>query len=374
MKHVVLAGGGTGGHLVPGINLAEGIQRRWPEARITFFTSGRPVEHKLLEGRFEGRVLPAPKGGATWRRGLSSVRAVPEAFIRAYTHFLKVKPSAFVGLGGYAAVPAALAARSLRVPIYLLEQNVVPGRATRCLSAMATEIHCQWDETLEKLSDRSRTLVSGTPLRADLTQERTEQAYRERGLEPARPTLLVMGGSQGACSVDDAVVRSLEKAKGRRWQAIHLTGAGEEERVRAAYRTAGLPHWVASFASDMPAIYALADLVLARAGGTTCAELAAAGLPAVFVPYPWHKDKHQYRNAQAMAGRCGSVWVEQSSLTPVCFEHLVLGLLDDRSRLEQISARMRRVFRLDATTTICDSLGRIPPRESGATAKWAYRS
>ncbi len=374
VMNVVLAGGGTGGHLVPGINLADGIRVRWPEARIAFFISGRPVEKRLLADRYESHVLPSPNGSG-WRRALTGARAVPAAFLRAYRAFLRHRPLAFVGLGGYTAIPAALAARSLHVPIFLLEQNVLPGRATRCLSAMAAEIHCQWPDTLAHLADRSRAFASGTPLRPDLDRPRPDEAYRQRGLEPGRPTLLVMGGSQGACGIDDAVVGALEHLElGRDWQAIHLTGAGSEQRVRAAYREKGLPHYVAAFEHDMPSLFGLTDLVLARAGGTTCAELAALGLPAVFVPYPWHKDRHQFRNAQSLGESCGDVWVDQSALTPVCFQRLVLGLLRDAERRNLIGQKLRHVMRRDATQTICQSLGRLETGPHGASARWAYPS
>lgn len=375
----VLAGGGSGGHLCPGLAVAEAILRESPASRILFLAPGRAVEDLLFAGtRYERRRV-------TSLRGRGGRLAIPHRAVASLAQSLAIlarfRPSAVVGLGGFGSVPPALAARALRIPLVLLEQNAVAGKANVFLSRRAERVYCAFTSAAREMAGAAVDVV-GNPTRRDVLEGDREAAYRFFGLEPRRRTLLVLGGSQGASALNSAVISHLHRLGTLRdgVQALHVTGARDVARVREVYEREGIPAFVTPFLSEMGLAYAVADLALSRAGGTTVAELLGNGVPAVLVPYPHHADRHQLRNAQeAVAAGAAVICEEESLADPRAFLQHVVGLLVvDPDRRKAMAARARAVARTNAADVVAADLLRLAatratraPREP---ARWRVRT
>jgi UDP-N-acetylglucosamine--N-acetylmuramyl-(pentapeptide) pyrophosphoryl-undecaprenol N-acetylglucosamine transferase len=309
----VFAGGGTGGHVFPGLAVADALRRREPEATITFFTTTRALDRELL-GRtpfaqieqpvrpFTTHPLRLPGFWWSWRKSVRAARA-----------FLTNKrPRAVLGLGGYAAGPAVVAAHSLGIRTAILNQDAIPGRANRWLARHADLVVLQWDVSREHFSEKADCRTLGCPIRAEFTSASREEGRRRFELDPGRPVLLVTGASQGARTVNHVMQRFWPEflAKHDDWQLLHLSGALDEDETRAAYAAAAVPAKVLAFTHEMWLALAAADVVVSRAGASTLAELAAVGLPSVLLPYPYHRDRHQHANAQVVVDAGAALLVE----------------------------------------------------------------
>lgn len=354
---LLLAGGGTGGHLYPGLAVAKELRRLRPGTQVVLAGTGRPAETRALERLPIGHALlgarPFPRRlgalpGFAWalagsiRRGIRLVR--------------RFDPDLVVGLGGYSSAPPAIAARLAGRPVYLLEQNVVPGLANRWLSRLATEVLASFEESARHFPAQARVTAVGNPVRGEVTAPRIHPR-RELGLDETRTTLLVIGGSQGARGLNEAVLRMMPQLGQRREeiQVIHLSGEADARRLARAYDEAGVAACVRAFERDMATVYQAADLALARAGGTTIAELRACGLPSVLVPFPHAAEDHQRRNAEAVARAGGAVVLEEEDLGNGHL-HSLLTLLDDPACRARLAAGMRAQARPEAATRVARRL------------------
>ncbi|MGA1533037.1 MAG: UDP-N-acetylglucosamine--N-acetylmuramyl-(pentapeptide) pyrophosphoryl-undecaprenol N-acetylglucosamine transferase [Planctomycetota bacterium] len=284
MKRILFAGGGTGGHLYPALALADALRERG-EIDPVFLVEGEGVARTVLEG--EGvRLLeagPPPVSGGARLRPLARGR-VAAAIARTLD---RERIDAVVALGGRPGVGPGLWARWRRRPLFLLEQNRVLGRANRLLLPLATRIFLSHDDTTPERALRRRALRLGCPVRA---------SFVPTPLPAGEPRLLILGGSQGAQDINELVPAALEQAR-RPWRVTHICGAGKEEGLANRYRSAGLLATVRAFLQDPSRALAEASLVVARAGGSTVAELTAVGRGSLLLPYPHHRDRHQFRNA-----------------------------------------------------------------------------
>ncbi len=339
---IAFAGGGTGGHIYPAVAVARALD---PGSEVVFLGSDKPLERRILEPTgFRHVALPAapwrrdPRGLMTfvWEqlRGVWAARAELKAF----------RPHVVVGLGGFVSVPGVVAARTLGVPVALLEPNAVAGLANQVLSHLAEEAYVHFAET-QLACPRIR---SGTPLgaRAVPPVELTaSEARRRLGLPTDRPTVLIMGGSQGARSINHWVQRSLVAGRPPAVSFIHLAGNPEAaDELEKAYADAGCCAHVTPFLAEIGVAYRAADLAIVRAGAATLAELLAARLPAWVVPLPRSAGDHQRRNAAAFATTGAGTWIEQDDLTPEAFSRAVAEatdplLLAARSRAAGVAAR-----------------------------------
>jgi len=340
----LFAGGGTGGHLMPGFSVAQELLRRCPDARVVFVGTGRALEREMVERHgFEFEALPSlrlpdsPVSMPGWVhravRGLGAARRLIE----------RLRPDVVVSLGSYAAVAPAMAAALRGVPLVIMEQNAVPGRANRLLSCWAREVYVPWPGAEVSFAHVERVFVTGNPVRTDLHVPRSRHLARCFDLSPRKRTLLVLGGSQGARFINDVVVGLLSRfALESSWlQILHSTGPADYERVRAAYAAHRIQAEVRPFIHDMAAAYGSCDLVLCRGGGTTLAELASLGVPAVVVPLPHATDDHQRRNCAVLARRGGIIVVEQGEVRADELGETLVRLLRD----DDLRSRMRRVLR-----------------------------
>ena len=300
----LFAGGGTGGHLYPALAVAGELVRRQPAARVVFACSNRPIDRHILDAQPYGvvpqpvRPLPrSPRGWwAFWRAWRESRRLAADLIA-------DLKPRAVLGLGGFAAGPLVHQAARAGVATALLNPDAVPGRANRFLARRVDVIFAQYRSTIERfpagLAGKVRPV--GCPVRAELLNGSREQAMAFFGLDGARRTLVINGGSQGAATINEAALlmeEALSPLAGA-WQVLHITGKGWSAPSAQA-RAGGITVRRVEYCDRMDLAYAAADLLLGRAGASTTAELAATGTPAVLMPYPYHKDQHQRLNARSM--------------------------------------------------------------------------
>ncbi len=316
---VVFAGGGTGGHLYPAIAIADALRDRGALA-VFVGTSGR-LESSIVPRAgytlytIAGQPLPRRPSPALLSSGVRNALGV----VQSLRLLRRLQPQLLVATGGYVCFPVAVAARLLRrlgvvrAPIVLLEPNVSPGLTTRVLAPMVDEIWGECGGFSGKA--RAKCRPTGVPVRySRSTLPTRNEASARLGLDPANQTLLVIGGSQGARTINDAVLQLGSGTRLRpRWQILLIAGASDYERVRE--RAARAPHLrIVSYLDDMADAYAAADAVLARAGASTLAELRALGLPAVLVPYPHATEAHQDENARRFAAHGGAVVVDERDL------------------------------------------------------------
>ncbi|HUS57274.1 MAG TPA: undecaprenyldiphospho-muramoylpentapeptide beta-N-acetylglucosaminyltransferase [Planctomycetota bacterium] len=355
---IILAGGGTGGHTIPGIALAQRIENDGG-SKAMFITSSREVDVHLMR-RYGFRALhlaiqPFGANPMTWPRGLADGLLALRQANRAIEDF---GPDAIVGLGGYVSFFPILAAKLRRLPIVLLEQNVIPGKATRWLAPFAQEIACQWQETMRHLSVKVRARVTGNPVRAEVLAGTREVAARKLGLDPEKKTLLVLGGSQGSHALNEMMIASAagiaHLAPGL--QVVHLSNKADHERVEQAYKNAGIKAAVFTFLDEMDLAYSASDVALSRAGGTTIAEMAACGIPSILVPYPFAADDHQRHNAQALADAGAAVVLEQDAFCVDLLAGLICKFLDDEGLARRMHQASLDKARPDAANAIIEKL------------------
>jgi len=359
MFKVYMAGGGTGGHLFPGISLAQAIKARETDARIKFLVSGKRLDTALLEDKgfecvkVEQRHLPHSPGQVA-----DFMITNARALWQVTRMMMKDRPEVVVGLGGYASFAAAAAAKICGVPLVLLEQNAVPGKTNRALSLAADRVFCQWSQASRYFMRRGNLKFKGNPVRDSLKKLSKEIARTMLGLESDRNTLMVLGGSQGASSLNRIMIESIPIIEewSDRLQIIHLAGSSQAEIVEESYREAGIKAKVFDFLKEMHLAYSAADLVFCRAGGTTIAELTAMGIPSILVPYPHASDNHQLANAKALASRGAARIIEEKHVSSEKIEKEVIGLLLDESALKLMSANAVAAGRPEAATEIAGNI------------------
>ena len=301
--HIVFSGGGTGGHLFPGLAVAEHLWKRMPQARITFAGSGKSFEQQTVEqagfAYLPVRCCPAPR---RLRDVATFVIENVKGYQTARRFVVREAVDAVVGLGGYASVPMSRAAVNCRVPLVLLEQNAAPGRATRWLARRAAAVCLALPDAGACLPTRCAITVTGNPLRSGFV-----------ATDPRHKQLLVLGGSGGARTLNQQVPAALAHARGslQGWRIVHQTGIGNAAATQQLYQELGIPAEVVEFIADMPAMLRATGLAVCRAGGTTLAELAAAGVPAVLLPYPHAVDDHQRCNAGVFCRAGGAILIDE---------------------------------------------------------------
>ena len=299
----IFAGGGTGGHLYPGLAVAEELLRLRPGAKVVFACSNRAIDRRILDRR-PYAVIPQPVRPLPRRAGeaLLFLRAWRRSGRLARDLLRDLRPAAVLGLGGFAAGPVLKHAERAGVRAALLNPDAVPGKANRYLAGRVEAIFTQFDSTAEHFGSRGRGKVRavGCPVRSELTAAGRDEAIRHFGLDADKHTLLVLGGSLGAEPINKAVAALAADFSplADAWQILHIVGPGAG---RAVVGGAGLPGDRLEYCEHMDLAYAAADLALCRGGAVTIAELAVTATPAVILPYPHHADRQQHLNAAALA-------------------------------------------------------------------------
>jgi UDP-N-acetylglucosamine--N-acetylmuramyl-(pentapeptide) pyrophosphoryl-undecaprenol N-acetylglucosamine transferase len=349
----VLAGGGTGGHVTLALALGEEIARRGDP--VLFVGAARGLEAKLVPAAgFELVALPAqPWAGRGPLARLGAGAALAGATASALRLLRRRGGEVVVSVGGYAAAPAAAAAVLLRRPLAIVEPNAIPGRTNRAMARFARRVFTAFAAAESAFAGRVAVETTGAPLRRALLDAFAATGPRRSPAPPYR--LLVVGGSQGALQLNDAMIAALPDLDPARLEVFHQTGAADRERVAAAYARAGLRAEVVDFDAALASRYQWADVALCRAGALTVAELAMAGLPALLVPYPHATDDHQRANARALED-AGAARV----LDPDGFDGKVLAgalgaLLERPETLLEMGRRARGLARPEAARRIVDA-------------------
>ncbi|BCR03962.1 UDP-N-acetylglucosamine--N-acetylmuramyl-(pentapeptide) pyrophosphoryl-undecaprenol N-acetylglucosamine transferase [Desulfuromonas versatilis] len=326
---LLLAGGGTGGHLFPAVALAQRLLETDPGSEVLFVGTQRGIEARTLPalGLPLRTVDIGGFVGKGWLKQLAVGPQLAKSIWQSLTIITGFKPDVVVGVGGYASGPALVAAKLKGLPVLIHEQNAWPGLTNRLLARWTDRICLSFSES-DRAFHHGRTVLTGNPLRKGMDDCPPIPA--------AQPLLLVFGGSRGARAINDAMVETLAHLaplKGK-FEILHQTGTEDLERVRAGYREAGWnPDSAVPFIQDMAAAYARAHLVLCRAGATTIAELTACGRPSILVPYPYAAADHQTANAQALASKGAGLLLPQSDLNAELLGRMIGDLFHDRERL-----------------------------------------
>jgi UDP-N-acetylglucosamine--N-acetylmuramyl-(pentapeptide) pyrophosphoryl-undecaprenol N-acetylglucosamine transferase len=347
----ILAGGGTGGHVIPALAIANQLKQSY-NAEVLFIGTARGIENRLVPAA--GYPLQLVRVGAlknvSLMTRLKTSQDLPRALFQAGRMLSEFAPDVVIGVGGYASGPAMLSAVMKHIPTLAFEPNVVPGFANRIVAKFVSGAAVHFEETAKYFR---RAEVTGVPVR----QAFFDIPPKQRGT----PTVLVFGGSQGAHAINEAVFRCLPvlRREAPGIHIIHQTGERDYNDALAAYNAQGEDAEVSKFIEDMPAAFARADLVVCRSGASTVAEIAAAGKPAVFVPYPRAADDHQRINAEALARHGAAVVVEESKLEGVWLAETIAALLQDANRLGQMSNAARALAHPNAAKDIAAMAARV---------------
>jgi UDP-N-acetylglucosamine--N-acetylmuramyl-(pentapeptide) pyrophosphoryl-undecaprenol N-acetylglucosamine transferase len=357
-RRVVIAGGGTGGHVFPGLAIAQQLQKL-ADVEVTFVGSPRGLEKDLVPARgcaLELLDVEPIKGGGI-KRAVRGAFVAARATWRARSLVHQLKPAVVLSVGGYAAGPMALACAASGVPLAIMEPNGVLGLANRILTPVAKRAYVAWPDVMR--SKIVRPL--GVPLRDGF------DASPYRAGSSAR--VLVMGGSQGARAINDAMPEAIAEVKKRvpHVEVLHQSGRGQDEALRAAYEKHGVRADVRAFLDDVPGELARADVVVARSGAGTVAEVAAIGRAAIFVPFPFAADDHQRANAESLSKSNAAICIIQREATPAKLATEIGALLEDAARREAMANAARHMGRPHAARDIAEDLlhlARIPMRVS----------
>ena len=380
----VFAGGGTGGHLYPGLAVADALKSIQATAAITFLTTDRALDRELL-GRtvyqqvpqtvrpFSSRPWKWPAFWLAWRRSVAAAKAL----------FAKQRPAAVIGLGGYAAGPGVVAAKQMGIRTAILNPDAIPGRANRFLAKRSDLVVMQWDTSRKHFPETANCRAVGCPIRPAFTTAqraagatikgvpvlqalwdggeggKTLGARRVFDLAYNRPVLLVTGASQGARTVNESIAAIWPKflLAHPEWQLLHLTGKTDEAAVREAYKRARLPRGsthVLAFTHEMWHAIAAADVVVSRAGASTLAELTALGKPSILLPYPYHRDRHQHANAEVLVDVGAALLVEDTKSAETTAPALLTALqaLAERERRNAMAEAAMKLSRPHAAEAV----------------------
>jgi UDP-N-acetylglucosamine--N-acetylmuramyl-(pentapeptide) pyrophosphoryl-undecaprenol N-acetylglucosamine transferase len=345
-----IAAGGTGGHLFPGLAVADALRARDPLVQVVFVGTPRGLEGRLVPAAgYPLELLPIlPLNAVGWTRALRGLLALPRAFLHALRLLRRLRPEAVLGVGGYAGGPIVLLAALLGVRTVILEPNARPGFTNRTLLPFVRRAACAYEET--RLLFGSKGVLTGNPVRAAFARiERPEHR------PPLR--LLAFGGSQGSRRLNRALVDALPLLPGaQELRIVHQTGEAERAEIAAAYAARVREAEVLAFLDDMPTRFAAADLVLSRSGATTCAELAAAGRASVLVPFARAADDHQRVNARAMEAAGASRMIEEKDLSGPVLARVLREHLEAPERILAMERAARGLARPDAAARVADLL------------------
>ncbi|OQY04033.1 MAG: undecaprenyldiphospho-muramoylpentapeptide beta-N-acetylglucosaminyltransferase [Planctomycetales bacterium 4572_13] len=361
-KHYFFAGGGTGGHIYPALAVAEQITRKADGSSVLFFCSSRDIDARILsQSGYE--FLPLPAVGLS----LYPVRLMQFCLqlLKSY-YFVKHVLMAYrrnavvIATGGFVSAPVVFAAKALKIPVYLINVDTVPGKANRLLARYAKKIFVQFEQSKEYSPNRQVEIV-GCPLRSDFQNPDRHKAFSDLALEEDKKVLLVTGASSGAANINDAMLSILSELSNFSddWQIVHLTGMLHIDEVKRAIEGLDITYHAVDYYDDMPSLLAAADIVVGRAGAVSVAEFAAVGVPAVCLPYPYHKDNHQYKNAQVLVDAGAAIIVDDNVDSPTQTANDLLAVLKDLMANESKRQTMATAAKNIGTTTAADQIAKM---------------
>jgi UDP-N-acetylglucosamine--N-acetylmuramyl-(pentapeptide) pyrophosphoryl-undecaprenol N-acetylglucosamine transferase len=379
---IAIACGGTGGHLFPGLAVAEQLVARG--CRVTLLISPKEVDQQAVQKISGMEIVTLPAVGLTRGRVIAFASGFIKSYRAAKKHFRTNPPLAALAMGGFTSAPPVLAARSLGAQTFLHESNTIPGRANRWLSRVVNQAFVGFSQAARRLHTRAAT-TTGTPVRPEFYPRDSAACRAALGLDPALPVLLVMGGSQGATGINNLVIHSLPSfrsaavcaapaaAPGNKQHAaagsstttalrsidlqfLHITGAGDAERVRRAYAEKNLRAIVLPFLAEMHLALGAASVAVSRAGASSLAELAAMRVPSVLVPFPAATDNHQFFNARAFEATGAARLLEQKNATPESLTGLVSEMISNDASREKMKTALANWHAPKAAEQIAETI------------------
>jgi UDP-N-acetylglucosamine--N-acetylmuramyl-(pentapeptide) pyrophosphoryl-undecaprenol N-acetylglucosamine transferase len=350
---IVIAGGGTGGHLFPGIAIAEEFLKRDDKTQIIFIGTQRGIESRLL-GQLGYELREIDIEGVKGR-GIKALMKVfyqiPKSLWQSRRILKQFRPDMVLGVGGYASGPAVLAAYFMGIPTAVAEQNAIPGATNKILGNFVDKIFVTYEQT-KSFFPPTKVIFSGNPVRASFAapsgSTKKERAYWQ---------LLIFGGSQGAEAINKSVMDMLPQLQVMKDKVriLHQTGQRQLEEVKMAYKQFGIQAAVTPFILGMAEAYADADLIICRAGATSLAEITAAGKAAILIPFPWAANDHQLKNAQALEAEGAAAVIPERELSGAKLFGVVENLLRDEKKIRRMEESSLRISKIDAAATIVEA-------------------
>ena len=354
--NAIIACGGTGGHLFPGIAVAEVLRQRGHE--VLLFVSEKEIDSLALSTRSQFRFEKLPVVGfpsVYSPRIFGFIKRFTESLSLCRSIYQKFKPQVVLGMGGFTSTAPILAGRMRGISTLVHESNAIPGKANRLAAKMVGAVLLGFKEAAQ-FFPKVRTEITGTPIRTELQRLDKESARQKLGLKSGVTTMLVMGGSQGASGINQAMIKSLPVLHGAALQVIHLSGTRDERFVSDSYRREQIPAFVAAFHHHMEEAYSAADFTVARSGAASLAELAFFGLPSILIPFPYAADDHQTRNAEIFS-RAGAAFIlKESELTPEVLSQKIREMIDHPEQLRRMSENCLRLAPGDAADRVATTM------------------
>ena len=351
---IVFAGGGTGGHLFPGIAIAQEFLRRDPNAQVLFIGTGKPIEISVLSEHGFPHKQISSEGikGRTWWQKVRSIFKLPIGLLASIYILWRFHPNMVVGLGGYSAASVVAAAWLLRMNIILQEQNTLPGITNRLLAPLADRIYVSFQQT-ETYFKRNKIRLTGNPIRNELMAPAGKMHQFDGESGPF--TVLILGGSQGAHRINVAVTEALSHLREKdRFYFIHQTGTQDENFVTDSYRKQDVSAEVGAFFKDMATPLQKADVVVCRAGATTVAEITAMGLAAIFIPFPYAADNHQVLNARELEAEGAAEVILESELNGQLLAQRIAHYASNPEAIRQMEEKSKSKGNPEAAAAIVD--------------------
>ncbi len=361
-KTYFFAGGGTGGHIYPALAVAQRLKNLEAHSGIHFFSSQREIDSIILgKSGFEYTTLPVIPPQA---RDIVSLRFLREFYKSLRIAIKKIKSAdnaTIIGSGGFVSGPVVLAAKMCGRPIGFINVDIIPGKANKLMASLAKEIYVQFDQT-KKHFNSDNVMATGCPLRIEFDNTDRESVIKEFDLDANKKTLLITGASSGAKNINDAIANLIDNLSGYAdsWQIIHLTGRGKDEKLRNLYRDSKIKAVAIDYYDKMQNLLSLANIVIGRSGAVSVGEYINTQTPAICLPYPYHKDNHQYLNAEVMTRAGAAIIVEDNFPKPdLTTKNLWLALeplLIDSSKIDDMKRAARELETPDAAEKIAERL------------------
>ena len=356
----IIACGGTGGHLFPGLAVAETLHERGHE--VLLFVSEKEIDATALKAHPEFRSEKLPSIGmpsmVVSPAFLSFLKRFWESYRQCRSVYRKYRPSVVLGMGGFTSTAPILAARLAGLPSFIHESNAIAGRANRLAAKFATRVLLGFEDCRPYFSGSS-CVVTGTPVRKNLGHPiPREEALKIFNLDPSRTTLLVTGGSQGASGINQLLFKTAPLLPAENLQIIHLTGKNDDRLAAANYQRDHIPHYVAPFHHRMEEAYSAADLVVSRAGASSLSELAMFGLPSILIPYPYATDDHQKANAEIFVRAGAAQLINEREIQPEVFSSVLSKWIENPERRSAMAAAARQLSPEAAAANVADVMER----------------
>ena len=364
---VAIACGGTGGHLFPGLAVAGQLRQRGCD--VALLISPKDIDQQAVKSANGMEIFTLPAVGLQNRNYFSFAGSFVKSLFAARKIFRRRRPDAVLAMGGFTSAPPIWVGKDCGAKTFLHESNTVPGRANRILSRFVDGAFVGFPETAARLKTHKVT-ATGTPVRPEFQPRAAAACRAALGLEPDRSTILVVGGSQGACGLNEMILSALPLLAGKNWQWLHLTGANDFEKVKAAYAARGIKAVVKPFFAEMDLALGAATAAVSRAGASSLAEIAAMRLSALLVPFPAAADNHQFFNAGAFEKTGAALLLEQKNSTPEKVAAILAGLVEDETARSKMQSALAQWHAPKAAEQIAEiMLAAIARQPAPAAAK-----